>query len=112
MKAAPDLSSLWSFIDASPIMAVVLNTYAVEIVDAVITTTVPVQIQSLMRAVLRVQASSVVSYYYHSLSETRNLSLKMSNPLERTEIETPELLRRFGSLTHKIHVLAHSCIDH
>jgi hypothetical protein len=112
IKAAPDLSSLWNFIDASPIMAVVFNTYAVEIVDAVITTTVPIQIQCLMRAVLRVQASSVVSCYYHSLSETRNLSLKSSNPLERAEIETPELLHRFGSLAHKIHMLAHSCINH
>jgi hypothetical protein len=36
----------------------------------------------------------------------------MSNPLERAEIETPEFLRRFGSLAHKIHMLAHSCIDH
>jgi len=58
IKAAPDLSSLWSFIDASPTMAVVFNTYAVEIVDAVIATTVPLQIQCLMRAVLQVQASS------------------------------------------------------
>jgi hypothetical protein len=28
------------------------------------------------------------------------------------QVNNPDLLRRFVSLTHEIHVLAHSCIDH
>ena len=112
IRASADLSSLWSLIDASPTMAIVFNTYAVEIVDAFIATTVPSSIQCLMRAVLRVQASSVLSCHYHSWEESSNIILETSNQLDPAEINNPEPLRRFLSLAHKIHVLAHTCIDH
>jgi hypothetical protein len=112
IKASPDLSSLASFIDASPTMSALFDTYSLEVFEAVMAATVPACIQSLMRAVLRVQVSSAWSCYYHGVEEMRNLSLKSSPPLEVADTYPPELLRCFLVLAHRIHMLAHSCIDH
>ncbi|KAK7999502.1 hypothetical protein PG990_012102 [Apiospora arundinis] len=58
LKLCPSLESLWSLVQASPSMRVVLDGYSLEIVDMVLDQTVPVQTRRLMRAVLRAKAST------------------------------------------------------
>jgi hypothetical protein len=107
IKLSSDLSCLWSIINASPTVAALFTKFGLEIVDAVVAATVPVHTQALMWALLRARASC-----YPSLEEARKITSILPTPMSPTEIKDPKSLRYFVSLGHKIHVLAHACIDH
>lgn len=110
LKGLPDLSSLWGIVSTSTAVGEVLSAYAVEIVEAVIFSTVPVSIQCLMYAVLQVRASETAGNC--TLLGLRSLPGQHRSSLAETKIDKPELFVEFLSLAHSIHVLAHTCIDH
>jgi hypothetical protein len=130
VKDAPSVSSLWSITQASAIVAVLFKKYAVEIVDTVIANTVPIPTQGLMRAVLRLRASSKESPCPFSLEEARQISYRKhtGRNISEEEYENLKLTRascrlhqgelggfrsitEFPSLAHKIHMLVHQCVD-
>ncbi|RFU24019.1 hypothetical protein B7463_g12320, partial [Scytalidium lignicola] len=88
-------------------MAALFDMFAAEIVNGVIVAMVKGQIQGLMRTVFRTQALC-----WPSLDEARNITSTISIPLSLTEIRDLKSLRRFVSMAHEIHVLAHSCLDY
>ncbi|KAE8150196.1 hypothetical protein BDV25DRAFT_154794 [Aspergillus avenaceus] len=100
----PDLSSLWSLLNTSSRMRAAFNSKASDIVDSVLNLTVPVQSRLYMRQVL------VLCTGLHSYS---NLEEVLDDKLLLTEriVATPAQLRRFVALCHRVHVLAHLCID-
>ncbi|KAI0904154.1 hypothetical protein F4823DRAFT_226731 [Ustulina deusta] len=107
MKASPSLSALWSFINASARLAGIFRGSALEITEAVLRCTVPDQTQVFLRAVIQLRSS----LFPPSLdAATRPATL--GNPLGPAPATTPEILRSFILLAHRIHALAHECIEH
>ncbi|KAK9778971.1 putative F-box domain-containing protein [Seiridium cardinale] len=103
-------SSLWSLIKASRAMSSVFEGYGAEIIENNIAKTVPVQTQTVMRAVFRTRIGCGPGF-----DDAKNLTKVNSHPIiedkdnEKSDIELP---RRFLTLAHRIHTLAHACIDH
>ncbi len=107
MKESPSLSALWSFINASARLAGIFRGSALEITEAVLQCTVPDQTQVFLRAVIQLRSS----LFPPSLdAATRPATL--GNPLGPAPVTTPEILRSFILLAHRIHALAHECIEH
>lgn len=105
LKSSPDFSSLWSIVNTSSRLAAVFNSQAIEITEAVLSCTVPIPTQPLLRAILHLRFSS----FDASLTEARNLPLSFAFP-SPTSVDEGKI-RGFVLLAHKIHVLAHGCID-
>jgi hypothetical protein len=103
-----DLSSLWRSVQASRDIAIVFDEYGPEIIEAVVANTVPVKIQSLMRAVLRTHADLCP----HLKQAQGITSIDEQVPLKRGELRDSRVPSRFLSLAHQIHSLAHACINH
>ncbi|KAK7983392.1 hypothetical protein PG989_010794 [Apiospora arundinis] len=110
LKLCPSLESLWSLVQASPSMSVVLDGYSLEIVDTVLDQTVPVQTRRLMRAVLRAKASAFPA----SLSETRTIATM--DPAPWTEFPSGsaqgKVVRSFLATVDNTHTWSHACLDH
>lgn len=106
-QRCPDFSALWSLLNTSSRTLAVFNVRASEIVDAVLNSTVPVQTRVHMRQVLALRTGT---YSYSSYAEAQNSRVNQFQ-LSRKIIATPEQLRSFVKLSHRIHVLAHLCID-
>ncbi|RAQ57901.1 hypothetical protein COH20_004347 [Aspergillus flavus] len=103
-QQCPDVSALWSLLTTSSRMLAIFNARASEIVDDVLNLTVPVQTRLYMRQVLVLR---IGIYSYSSFEEAQtDISL-----LSEKVIATPEQLRSFVALSHRIHVLAHLCIE-
>ncbi|KAH8815740.1 hypothetical protein F5884DRAFT_191133 [Xylogone sp. PMI_703] len=110
IKISPSFSSLWSIVNSSQTMAILLNKFAAEIIETTIKATATGQMQELIRAVLRAQVSCRLG-----LEEARNLVCKkypVPTPLSADEIQDSKSLYYFLSIAHNIHVLAHACCDH
>ncbi|KNG84858.1 hypothetical protein ANOM_007654 [Aspergillus nomiae NRRL 13137] len=88
------------------ILAVVssLQYEASEIVGAVLSLTVPVQTRLYMRQVLDLYTGI---YPYSSFEQAQTDILLLTKKIT----STPEQLRKFVALSHRIHVLAHLCIE-
>ncbi|KAB8229454.1 uncharacterized protein BDW43DRAFT_288045 [Aspergillus alliaceus] len=106
-QRCPDFSALWSLLNTSSRILAVFNTRAPEIVNAVLNSTVPVQTRVHMRQVLAIRTGT---YSYSSYVQARRSRVDASQLCTKI-ISTPEQLRSFVKLAHKIHVLAHLCID-
>lgn len=93
-----------------PSMSVVLDGHSLEIVDAVLDQTVPVQTRRLMRAVLRAKASTFPA----SLSEARTIATM--DPAPWTEFPSGsaqgKFVRSFLATVDNIHTWSHACLDH
>lgn len=69
LKLAPDFSSLWSLVNASPAVSAVLDATAFEVTEAVMATTTPARTQSLLRTFIDAEAFG----QFPSLEEAREL---------------------------------------
>ncbi|KAI0099758.1 hypothetical protein GGR51DRAFT_534980 [Nemania sp. FL0031] len=107
MKLSPSLSALWSLINTSGRLAAVFHGAALEIITAVLQSTVHDEIQVFIRAVIQLRSSA----FPPSLDIARQPAMLYS-PISPPPAITPEILRRFLHLAHGIHVLARECIDH
>lgn len=119
-KNCPDFSSSWALANTSRRLSLVFDTYAAEIVEAVLKSTVPHHVAILMNGVVKTRTDSLgdvdfinlilFAYSHHSgyTNPTLPLSL-MSQPLSHEA--SPALLRRFMGLAHNIHLIAHLCIE-
>ncbi len=110
LRSCDDFTSLWSLINTSPRLSSIFQSRALEIVEALLESTVPTPIRSLMRAVVRIRTGS---FECQTWEEAREFSMtgqtSPSQPLGPAT--SPVVLQKFVGLTHKIQVLAHSCID-
>ncbi|KAL0943116.1 uncharacterized protein CTRU02_201002 [Colletotrichum truncatum] len=112
IKLSPDLSSLWSLAQASSTVGGVLDRSPLEIVEAVLELTVPLQTRRLMRAVLRGRALCFPA----SLSEARRIATIDSTaatdgtpPLDSDQVR---VVRSFLATAENIHAWSHACLDH
>ncbi|OGM47285.1 hypothetical protein ABOM_003829 [Aspergillus bombycis] len=103
-QRCPDISALWSLLTTSSQMLAVFNSRASEIVDAVLNLTVPAQTRLYMRQVL-VLRTGIHSYYSFEDAQTDRFLLC------KRIMATPDQLRTFVALSHRVHVLAHLCIE-
>lgn len=108
MRQSTDLSSLWSLLNASVAFTSAFHEAASAIVGEIVSSTVPYQIQPLMQAVLQLQTSS---FPYKDVSDIEHLFEEITTPQPLDLPTAPGLLRRFISLAHNIHVLAHECLN-
>ncbi|KAL2809647.1 hypothetical protein BJX63DRAFT_435023 [Aspergillus granulosus] len=107
----PDLSTLWSLLHTSSRLWRTFNTRTSEVVNSVIGSTVPVQTRGLMTQVLALQTNSSPLASY---AEARvcGKGFKWYRPTNTpTVAATSDQLRRFVSLAHHVHILAHLCIE-
>ncbi|KAI0506842.1 hypothetical protein F5B22DRAFT_622257 [Xylaria bambusicola] len=112
MKASPSLSALWSFINTSARLATIFDGCALEVTENVLRCTVPEQTQVLLYAVFQLRLS-LHPPSLHAARELREVNLSsLQDRLLATPITTSEIPRSFVFLAHKIHVLAHECIEH
>lgn len=110
IKLAPDLSSLWSLIHASPVCSVLFDICASEIVNTIVIATVPATIQRLMQGTLRCQtlADFTLKEARAVVSDGRIREVPYRLP-QKTESKA---LRKLLSFAHKIHLLSYTCLDH
>ena len=112
LNQAPDLSSLWSLINASPAAARMFHAAPLEVIEAVMAATMHTPILSLALPVLRGLAFS----QFPNLEEARWLPSSSLPPwpsqtsMQRTQ--HPLWPRRFLRTAHRIHSLAHGCVEH
>ncbi|KAF5854798.1 hypothetical protein ETB97_011374 [Aspergillus alliaceus] len=106
-QRCPDFTTVWSLLNASSRTLAVFNTWAPEIVNAVLNSTVPVQTRVHMRQVLALRTGT---YSYASYAQARRSRWRRSQ-LSQKVIATPAQLRTFVKLSHRIHILAHLCIE-
>jgi hypothetical protein len=111
LKASQSLSCLWSMVQASLVMRVLLNSHASEIVGEVIRKTTDARIQSLMRGIILLRTSSKDSTQL-SFSEAQSLYRAKEALLNDHESIDPKSATKFPCLAQKIHTIAHSCIEH
>ncbi|KAK9419931.1 putative F-box domain-containing protein [Seiridium unicorne] len=105
IKLSPDFSSLWSIINTSPRLAALFGSHALEITETVLVRTVPIPTQTLLRAVLHLRFSTFNVSLTHAISLPTTLAF--SSPVSVDEAKVFNFVRS----AHKIHVLAHKCID-
>ncbi|KAE8312576.1 hypothetical protein BDV41DRAFT_538817 [Aspergillus transmontanensis] len=103
-QRCPDVSALWSLLNTSSRMSAVFDARASEIVDAVLNLTVPVQTRLYMRQFLLLRTGI---HSYSSFEEAQTDIFLLCKKVTAT----PEQLRSFVALSHRIHVLAHLCIE-
>lgn len=112
LKLAPDFSSLWSLVNASPAASAVFDAAALEVVEAVMVATTPVRTQSLLRTFINAEASG----RFPDLAEARQLPRPAipawAPPVEQHGEAHPLWPRRFLLTAHRIHTLAHGCIEY
>lgn len=108
LKKCPDFTSLWSMVNTSPRLSSLFDNNALEIVEAVLDSAVPTPIRSLMRAVIHIRTRS---FECQTWEEERNFSLATRSSQALGPATSPAVLRKFVGLAHKIHVLAHLCIN-
>ncbi|KAI1170191.1 hypothetical protein F4777DRAFT_135040 [Nemania sp. FL0916] len=109
MLESHSLSTLYSLICASARLASVFRGSAVEITKGVMQRTVPAQMRIFLRAVIQLRSSPFPLILNAGLAKQ---STRLCSHLGCTPASTPEILRSFICLAHRIHVLAHECIDH
>lgn len=107
VKLSSDFSCLWSIIISSRTVAVLFTKLALEIINAVAAAIVPDQTRALMWALLRARVSN-----YRALDEARNVTSTTITPLSSIDTKDSNSLRYLVFMGHKIHVLAHMCIDY
>lgn len=108
MKYCPSISSLWSLINTSSRLNLIFMNVAGEVVEYVMTATLPVRIRNHMMIVLMTRTSP------NSLFDIENLLKYMSEEfnLESLPAKTsPQVLRGFLELAHTLHGVAHACLD-
>ena len=88
-------------------MALLFEEFSLEIVQATVAATAPIQTKALMQAVFHTQVSCAPK-----LDEARKVTFNTSAPLRLNGTHDSKSLRSFVSLGHEIHVLAHACIDY
>ncbi|PIG82147.1 hypothetical protein AARAC_000092 [Aspergillus arachidicola] len=103
-QRCPDVSALWSLLNTSSRMSAAFDARASEIVDAVLNLTVPVQTRLYMRQFLLLRTGI---HSYSSFEEAQTDRFLLCKRI----IATPDQLRGFVALSHRVHVLAHLCIE-
>ncbi|KAE8334001.1 hypothetical protein BDV39DRAFT_3364 [Aspergillus sergii] len=103
-QQCPDVSALWSLLNTSSRMLAVFNASASEIVDAVLNLTVPAQTRLYMRQVLALRTGT---HTYSNFEDAQTDRFLLCEKI----IANPEQLRSFVLLSHRVHVLAHLCIE-
>ncbi|KAI0201411.1 hypothetical protein F4808DRAFT_425115 [Astrocystis sublimbata] len=108
MKELPSLSALWGFINANARFAAIFRDHAIQITEAVLQHTVPGQTRTFLRGVIHLHSS----LYPPNLDAARPFRGGLSDDFGSALVTSPEICRRFVLLAHRIHNLAHECIDH
>jgi hypothetical protein len=109
MKDCSNISSLWSLINASSRLNLIFMTVAREVVEYVMTKTLPVRIRNHMRIVLLTRTSP------NSLLDIDNVLKYMSEEFNLESLPekiSPQVLRDFLETAHTLHGVAHACLDH
>ncbi|KAL5357188.1 hypothetical protein BJX96DRAFT_144030 [Aspergillus floccosus] len=105
-RRCSSFSCLWSLLNTSSRLRSVFNERANDIVHTVLNSTNPVQTRVRMRIVLAMQTRSLSAQRYESIESTQSAQWILSESL----VASPEQLRQFVRLSHRIHVMAHLCI--
>lgn len=108
LKYCPNISSLWSLINASSRLSLIFTTVAREVVEYVMVKTLPVRIRNHMRIVLLIRTSP------NSLLNIDNVRKYMSEEFNLESLPekiSPQVLRDFLELAHTLHGVAHACLD-
>jgi hypothetical protein len=108
MKYCPNISSLWSLINASSRLKSIFITVAREVIEYVMTETIPVRITNHMRVALLIRTSP------NSLLDIGNVVKYMSEEIILGPLQqniSPQVLENFVELAHTLHGVAHACLD-
>jgi len=100
-KGCTDLSTLYSLINTSRRLSAIFDNHAAEILDTVLTSVVPDPTHRLMRIILYIRAGE----FKH-----RKWADRETHPLPLDDLPPP-LLRKGVHLAHRVHVLAHLCLE-
>ena len=111
IKLSPDPFSLRSLAHASPAMGRVLNRYPLEIVEAVLEATVPVQTRRLMGAVLKAR----FSHFPASLAEAQKVAKIDSTAAtdDRRSFgpdQATAVVRSLLASAANVHAWSHTCL--
>lgn len=109
LKQATDFSSLHSLINTSSKLSDLFNSNARTAVEAVLSATVPIDIESVMRSVLQIRTQS---FFCQNWDEAPTFPLDHRQGFDPiSPAISPSILRKFISLAHQIHILTHLCLD-
>ena len=124
MKHSPNLSCLWSLINASSRFKLIFMTHAWRIVENVMTKTTPGCTQAFMKMVIATRTSpdlfigiNDVAGYTSKRKVIIGVGDKVSDrPREKSlglmlQNMSPQALHDFVKLAHTIHGVAHACLD-
>jgi hypothetical protein len=124
MKHSTNLTRLWSLVNASSRFELIFMAHAWDIVENVMTKSIPACTQALMKIVLATRVSpdlfigiSDVAGYMSKREVIVGVGDKDSNkPREKSlgpmpQSMSPQVLYDFVKLAHTIHGVAHACLD-
>ena len=101
LKNSLDLSDLCSLIDTSPRLSSIFNNHAADITETVLKAATLSPIRRVMRIIIYIRAGEAKTREWDDISAH---SLPLYNI-------PPPLLRKFVHLAHRVHVLAHMCLE-
>ncbi|RAL02203.1 uncharacterized protein BO80DRAFT_42216 [Aspergillus ibericus CBS 121593] len=106
LRHCPDFSTLWSLIHASSRLSAVFDARAGEIVNAILLASVPPPTRDLIQAVVTIRLGS---FEFQSYYQFLRHPLAVCQGLDPTV--PPPLLRKLVGLAHRVHALAHLCLN-
>lgn len=109
VKLSPDLLSLWSLVQASPVVSSLFDECASEITEAVLSSSLPSHTQTLIRAIILVHSNSCSSSNWHDFLNKYIHSPQSTNTISKSTLS--HVLRGILALASQLHHVAHSCLQ-
>lgn len=110
LQQCPDFSALWSLIHTCTKLRSLFSDNPTMVVESILkNSAVASPTRSLMLAILHIRNKS---FTYCTWDEDRQHFILPDDDLCFPPTLPPVLLRKFISLVHRIHTLAHTCLDH